>query len=265
MFVSENDVREFKKWCGYHLMNSSHYQKALFIVGPAGYSKGTLFRTITKVIGEENCSSAPLKALCNDNLYSIKFIEHKIANICGDLATSKLTGAELSAYYNIVGEDLMHGRQILHMPTDFRPRAKLAWAFNKFPMLAMSVFNANEFWRRCIILETRVYKFVKDNEFEEKLVLEIPGIYNKFFEEGARLLVEEGFKEYNKNNFIALKNKWLTHMRSASDDKVLEPEQLMEKLEEEQESEEELQNAKEVSVTDEVMKIPEKKVVSKKE
>ena len=166
MFVSEKDIREFKKWCGYHLMNSSHYQKALFVVGPAGSSKGTLFRIATKVIGQENCSAATLKALCNPNGYSMKFIEHKIANICGDLATSKLTGAELSIYYNITGEDLLHGREIRFMPTDFRPRAKLSWAFNKLPMMSMNVFTANEFWRRCNLLETKSYEYSDDPEFE---------------------------------------------------------------------------------------------------
>jgi len=231
MFVSEEDIREFKKWCGYQLLNSSHYQKAMFIVGPAGYSKGTLLRTITKVIGEHNCSAAPLKVLCNPNGYSIKFIEHKIANICADLATSVLTGAELSTYYNITGEDLMHGRELRFMPTDFRPRAKLSWAFNKLPMMSMGVFSYNEFWRRCNLIETRSYEYVDDPEFEERLTLEIPGIYSKFFEEGIRLLVKEGFRNYKKDDYKELKMKWLKKMRSASEEDIIkEPRQLLKKL-----------------------------------
>jgi phage/plasmid-associated DNA primase len=141
--------------------------------------------------------------------------------LCGDLATSKLTGAELSTYYKITGEDLVHGRVIRHMPINFRPRSKLAWAFNKLPMMSMNVFLANEFWRRCIIIETKYYEYTNDHAFEDKLGLEIPGIYNHFFEEGVRLLVEEGFKEFKEDNYKELKNKWISHMRTASDEEII--------------------------------------------
>jgi phage/plasmid-associated DNA primase len=220
MLKNKEDIFELKKWLGYHIMLGTGYQKAAFIVGPPSSSKGTLLKVLTKIVGDGNYSAATLKSLCAGNLYSAADLENKLANICGDLTTNKFTGQELGMYYRITGEDPIQGRVIFHTPKSFRPNAKLTWLFNKLPMLTMGVFNAKEFWRRCLIFETKTYNFYPNPQFEYKLYEELPGIYNHYFEEGVLLLFKHGFKNNigKDGEYGELSQKWLCNMRLTAED-----------------------------------------------
>lgn len=225
MLKNKEDVVELKKWLGYHLIEGTGYQKAAFFVGPPGSNKGTLLKVLIKIVGDGNYSAATLQSLCNTNLYSAADLENKLANLCGDLTTDRFTTRELGMYYRITGEDPIQGRKIAHDPRTFKPRAKLTWLFNKLPILTVGVFNANEFWRRCIIFETKAYDYYQDPYFEYKLYEELPGIYNNYFEEGARLLHRNHFKDTkgSDGNYGELRKKWLLNMRRQGENEDVLP------------------------------------------
>lgn len=105
-FISElecDKMATVQEFCGYLLLNSPKYKKALFIYGPTDSGKTTFSKAIFNTIGHENTCSIAIQNL--DNRFQEQRIYQKRANIVGDLGSAAFKA--VSMFKRTTGGDLI--------------------------------------------------------------------------------------------------------------------------------------------------------------
>lgn len=181
-----------QEFFGYCLTRDTKHHKALLLLGESRSGKSTILSILRCVVGENNCSSVPLKYIANPQ-YTPMLI-NKLINIDTDVSAKAV---EFEAEFKTItsGEPL-HCNQKFIAAFDFVPFCKLVMAANIFPKITD---HSSAFYNRLILVPCdRVFEPHEQNrDLPMQLKQELPGILNWALEGLGRLTERNGFKEYD--------------------------------------------------------------------
>ncbi len=171
---------------GYCLLSTSEYEKFFIFLGSGANGKSVLLRVITELLGQKNVAGVqPYKF---ENSFQLAHLFCKLANIITEIPKNhKLADGPLKA---ITSGELITAEYKHQKPFDFRPYCTLIFATNYMPHT--SDFS-NGLLRRIIIIPfNRVFQEKEqDRKLADKLILELPGIFNRALQ-ALKMLFERG-------------------------------------------------------------------------
>ncbi|MEM3872482.1 MAG: phage/plasmid primase, P4 family [Nitrososphaeria archaeon] len=192
---------------GYCLYRDYFLHHIFFLVGQGRNGKGTLMRTLMRLLGQENISSIPLDRI--DERFQTSFLYHKLANIVSEPDTGKMSEEEIK---KLTGQDFIEAElKGLNKTRRFINYAKIIVMANRLPPVKD---NTQAWWERVIMIEFNI-SIPKENiipNIEENWVndeTEMSGILNWAIEGLLRLLKNKRFSlgEETKNAIETYK-KW---------------------------------------------------------
>lgn len=131
---------------GYCLLNDNPMQKAFLIYGPGGNGKGTLLRTIEKVLGAHNACAVSPQDLDADRWAPADLFD-KLANLAGDVSARGFGSTE--NFKKATGGDLLRAERKYGQPFQFKVRATTIAAYNELPT---TTDTTRGFFRRWVVL-----------------------------------------------------------------------------------------------------------------
>lgn len=168
-------IETLQEWFGYCLTADTSLQKMLWLHGPGGAGKGTIMRTMRRVIGDANTVPFDLWAL-GDRFILSSFLGKRLA-ISGDANLGSDTDSRrvMARLNGISGEDpqgidrknrdLIDG---IHLTTRF------VISINQFPRMPES---GNAMGRRAVLIPfKRSFTGSEDTQLDAKLAAETAGI-----------------------------------------------------------------------------------------
>lgn len=182
------------EFMGYALSNDPCWtQKALVLVGEGANGKSTFMNCLSALAGDNSYSSLNMMEISKSE-YSRQLLDGKLFNISEETPTNSLL--EGSHFKNLVTGGRLQVRQPYKDPYSIQNRAKLIFSCNELPQSKDASYG---FFRRLILVPFEQV-FTKDNSdfdpyIEEKLMAELPGIFNFALEGYRRLWKQRGFTE----------------------------------------------------------------------
>ena len=176
------------QFCGYCLLASAKYEKALFLIGDGDNGKGTLLRLLEAFLGNANISHASLEEVSDDK-FAAADLYGKLANICADIEQGKIR--ETSTFKRLTSGDIIRAQKKHQASFDFANHAKLIFSSNFMPQ---SSDNTYAWYKRLIpLLFLNTFDENKDVFLLEKLTREeeLSGLLNLAII-GLRQLTKEG-------------------------------------------------------------------------
>lgn len=189
---NQNIINVIMEYMGYSMMVDKCWaQKVLVFVGEGSNGKSTLMNVFKKIVGKENYTANGLKAIENEP-YTRQLMDGKLLNICEETPTKALT--DTSTFKALISGE------------DFLMRSPYKEPYTS-PIIAKHIFSCNEipnardtthgFFRRFLLIEFK-HRFDKsspdfDPFIEDKIALELPGVFNLALEGYKRLKVNQGF------------------------------------------------------------------------
>ncbi|MEE9294582.1 MAG: phage/plasmid primase, P4 family [Phycisphaerae bacterium] len=171
----EERVDLLGEWFGYCLTDDTRYHAIILMEGPPRSGKGTVLRTLQRVIGEDNCVAPRLSAL--SERFGLWSLLGKRVAICPDahLGHGDRAMSVLEILKSISGEDAIDIDRKMLPPITARLRVRFALAVNELPKFGD---NANALESRVLILPFR-QSFVgrEDRHLDDKIATESPGIF----------------------------------------------------------------------------------------
>ena len=167
------------------------YHKALMLSGEGSNGKSTFLSILKKLAGSDAYSSIMLNEL--DQEYKRAYLVGKLFNVAEETPVKSLDD---SSWFKVLsaGGSYM-AREIYKKPVNVvSNKTKLIMACNELP--EMSDFSEG-FIRRLIIVPFDAYfgKGKADPKIEEKLTLELSGIFNQVLKAHKRLIEQNGFTD----------------------------------------------------------------------
>ena len=183
-------------------INLSRLLQYFFSIGEGCNGKSVLTNILVHLFGEGNASSISLNSLNNE--YYILTLFGKMINISSETPQRKQVNTDVIK--NVVAGDWISGRKPYKQPVKFRPYAKHYLAMNELPDIQD---NTHGMWRRIYVIEfPRVFsKDDMDTGLTEKLLPELPGIFNWSLE-GYKRLREKEFRFEVAESMRMAKNKY---------------------------------------------------------
>lgn len=179
--ASREDVAETQekadfilRWMCYTQIATYCYQKILVMLGEGRNGKGTLIHVWQRMLGNGNYAAIDLTTLAESRFMAIHLMD-KLANFSGDLRTTDQTAVDqLKA---LSGEDETTADIKYRDPAKFRNIARLIAAANNVPRLT-EINTAIRDRFQYIAFERKFIGADQDTGLEEKLMKELPGIFN---------------------------------------------------------------------------------------
>lgn len=175
---------------GYSLSDSVAHEATFWCFGRGSNGKGVLFHVL------ENLSGTAFTAL---NFNTMKRDQYQLADLVGKrlalCSESNVTDEPLedALIKSLISGDLIKARQIYGEPFAFKSKAKLWWSMNHLPVV---VDSSDGFFRRLNIIPfNQKFERSKDLSLREKLLAELPGIFNWAIEGWRRLQQRGHFTE----------------------------------------------------------------------
>lgn len=165
------------EFAGYALSNDSLWiHKALVLEGQGSNGKSTFMTVLRELAGKDNCSAFTLSDLKEEG--NRQCLDGKLFNMTEETPSRSLS--ESSIFKNLVGGGVVNARQLYKNPYSFKNRAKIIFACNEMPETSDT---SHGYLRRLMIIPFRA-EFSnsignKDPHIEQKLLKELPGIFNK--------------------------------------------------------------------------------------
>lgn len=160
-------------------------QKALLLSGIGANGKSTFVHTLTAMAGKDNYQNVFYTKLSED-YYKIK-LQGTLFNISEE--TPARGAKDSSEFKNMVTGGMVMARGPYQAPVRFKMKAKLIFLANEAPA---THDTTDGFFRRFLVVPFNA-KFTKENGLkdaymEEKLLTELPGIFNLVIQAYARLV-----------------------------------------------------------------------------
>jgi putative DNA primase/helicase len=171
------------EFMGYALSNSSCYaEKALILYGEGSNGKSTFMEVLKALAGKDNYASLSLTALNKDTKRYM--IDGKLFNI-GEETSVKALG-ESEVFKTMVTGGEIDVKKLYSQDYTIKNRCKLIMACNELPK---SADRSEGLYRRMILVpfDAKFTEESKDPHMKEKLVEELPGIFNMCVEAYRRL------------------------------------------------------------------------------
>lgn len=181
------------EFCGYALSSDSCWaQKALVLEGSGSNGKSTFMSVLRALAGKDNYASLTLSDLRAEG--NRQMLDGKLFNMAEETPSRSLM--ESSIFKNLVSGGETQVRQIYKKPYVMRNRAKLIFACNDLPG---SNDTSLGYFRRFIIVPFKATFSDalgnKDAFIEEKLMRELPGIFNRVLGAFQGLVKRQRFSE----------------------------------------------------------------------
>jgi P4 family phage/plasmid primase-like protien len=187
--VLENDVERIallQEWFGYVLRHDVSQQQFLVLDGDGDNGKSVVLAILTSLLGPTNVSHVPLEKF--EGRFNLNATLGKLANICAEVGEVKrIDEGTLKSF--TAGDRMEFDRKFLPSLQAY-PTARLILATNNTPRFAD---RSSGIWRRMTLMPFRfkVPPHQKDRKLTEKLLGELPGIFNWAIE-GLRRLQQRG-------------------------------------------------------------------------
>ena len=205
VFINDQQKINFvQEAIGYSFHKSIPKPAIFFLIGDGSNGKSVLINTLVQLFGERNASNISLNSLSNE--YYILTLFGKMINISGETPQKKQINTDVIKA--VVAGDWVTGRSPYEKPLKFRPYAKHYLAMNETPMIND---NTHGMWRRIYIVDfpRKFSEDEMDTELPQKLLLELPGIFNWALE-GYNRLRSHQFKFKEAESMRIAKQKYRT-------------------------------------------------------
>lgn len=190
----KNKINLIQEFFGYCLMPENEQKKGLLFLGDTDTGKSTIIDIFRQLIGEVNCSNVPLEYL-SDPQWTPQLI-NKMVNIDPEVNKNAI-GYEREFKIITGGKNEKVSCNQKHIPTfEFTPKCKIILSANIFPKIAD---HSSAFYQRLIIIpcERRFLEHEKDRTLHDKLIEELPGIFNWVVVGMNRLRTRGRFEQYD--------------------------------------------------------------------
>ena len=174
---SEKDqIQALKQWFGYCISGKTDLQKILMIIGLKRCGKGTIARTLTQILGENQVTNPTLNSFCeNKGMQSI--IGRSLA-IFNDIRLGYKNDSTIAVerFLSISGEDIISVPRMYRQALELRPKCRIMMISNMLPK-----FNdqSTALASRFIVLKIcRSFIGKEDLQLFENIKAELPGIFN---------------------------------------------------------------------------------------
>jgi len=225
ILATKEDITVAYELIGSGLYKEYFTEKAAMFVGGGRNGKSKFLSLIRKLVGIENCSCVPIRAMKEDNS-SLCELHNKLFNLAGDLSGGDLK--DTGVFKQTVGRDEIQAHRKFLTDLKFINFAKHIFACNELPR----VFDTTDgFWDKWVLLEFP-FKFesqkeidlipmemrekvkLKDPEIIDKITspVEMSGLLNKAIDGLHRLLDNKNFSQTKGSRDI--KNFWIRNSDS---------------------------------------------------
>lgn len=127
----DSDLHDvIKQVIGAALFPGSPFQVAVALIGPGGNGKGTLERTIRKILPKDAVSSVDLAELAT-NRFAAADLYGATTNLCGDIQPFTITNTAL--FKKLTGDDEIRAERKYGQPFNFTSEAFLIFSGNAMP------------------------------------------------------------------------------------------------------------------------------------
>jgi putative DNA primase/helicase len=183
----ENDqqsIQTFLEWVWYVLSGRTDLQKMLLLIGPKRSGKGTLARIMTALVGKENVGGPSLADFGKQ--FGLEDLVDKPLAIIGDARMPSSGEREiLGNLLSISGEDTIRADRKHRDAWVGRLPTRITILSNELPSFADS---SGAIASRFIILRmTQSFIGREDKDLEQRLMAELPGIFNMVLDAGEAL------------------------------------------------------------------------------
>jgi len=167
-------IQALQQWFGYLLTPDTSQQKILLMIGPKRSGKGTVIRTLTKLIGQSNVAAPKLASLGKD--FGTECLIGKSVAFCTD---ARITGRSdtqeiVEVFLSVSGEDPQSTRRKYKSDWTGRLATRFVIAANELPRLGD---YSEALLSRLIVLRfAESFEGREDFELEGKIAAELPGI-----------------------------------------------------------------------------------------
>ena len=229
-------IKLLQEFAGYTLLNNCRFQKALMLYGEGSNGKSLFLKIISAVLGATKFDRGYVSHVEPSKLgKDFRLMPFKDAwlNASSD-ADNELYGAEATLKRIIAGEHCEDSYKHKD-PFDFPTRTKLMMCCNRYPNVKDTSVG---FMRRFLIVDFPMnyvdpedvkegtYDRPIDIDLEDKLMKELPGIFNWMLEGLQRLLKQNGFTKVSseqklKNDFLEHNEPMVKFVKDATKDEVL--------------------------------------------
>lgn len=170
-------IQVLQQWFGLMLTDDTSYQRIAFLIGPPRCGKGTILRTLTAMLGPEQCTAPQLSALASEfGLWPL--LGHRLA-VLGDIEIGKTVDSRrvLEVLKAISGEDRLNIRR-MYLPTltGVRLPTRIIMSANEMPPMPDTAGALTA--RLLCIPFFRSFAEAPDTTLQERLYRELPGILN---------------------------------------------------------------------------------------
>ena len=183
-------IDEVQEFFGYVLWPGCEFEKALFCIGRPGSGKGTLLHVLRALVGPDNSASIDLSRL--EDTFAAAGLHNKALNVYFECDRKMFSSKAFNA---ITSGDPLRASYKYKDEFDLVPRCKLGFSANRFPQ----PYNATEayFDRVLPIHYTRKFRGTgrQDPHLKDKLMAELPGIFDWAVVGLCRLRARGGFRE----------------------------------------------------------------------
>lgn len=190
-------VAILQEFMGYIIRGGEYkYHKALWLSGTGRNGKSTFLDVLKSLLGPDNYSTLSIRQISNDK-FSSADLDGKIANFSEETSPEEL--ADSSQFKNLTGDGDVNAQKKYGDPYKFRSRAKLIMTYNEVPllkdlspgMLSRPIIIP---WKKDLTLEAN-----QDKGLKERLLTELPGIFNFAFAGWERLEAQGMFTKSEKS------------------------------------------------------------------
>lgn len=185
----DNRIAVLQEFMGYTLMPADMtHQKFLALVGAGANGKSTIAKVWVALLGSENVSHVPLDMFHGE--FRLAQMEGKAANIVADM--NRIDRLEEGLLKKLVSGDPVQVNRKFKSPISMRPTAKLIFATNELPPFTD---RSDGIWRRMISMpfHRQFIGAADDLSRGERLLAELPGIFNWALAGARRLHAQGGF------------------------------------------------------------------------
>ncbi len=203
---NKDKINILQEFLGYCISPDNEQKKGLLLLGETDTGKSTIIDVFRDLIGDENASNVPLQHLSNPQYTPL--LINKMVNIDPDVNKN---AADYEREFKIItsGKNEKVSCNQKHIPTfEFVPKCKIILGANEFPKITD---HSSAFYQRLIIIpcERRFGEHEKDRQLHDKLVVELPGIFNWVVEGLKRLKARGSFerKEFMSDAIEELENE----------------------------------------------------------
>lgn len=193
-----------QEFMGYIVRGGEYkYHKALWLGGVGRNGKSTFVDILKALIGIGNFSVISIKALMTDKFAGAD-MDGKIANFSEETSPQEL--ADSGPFKNLTGDGDLFAQKKFGDPYTFRNRAKLVMTYNTIPDL--KDLSHGMLSRPIIIpFEKTISEKEQDRNIKQKLLGELPGIFNFALRGWKRLERQGGFTQSDRSDVALQKVK----------------------------------------------------------